>query len=89
MLHSVRNRHLIALPFVQPPIVPVIAPVAAYPKRLCLFSSVQLDPQFLPVIGVHTGISLFGFAIYWCLFDSSNSNQVTSLMEAPLLSSHL
>jgi hypothetical protein len=37
MLHSVRNRHLIALPFVQLPIVPVIAPVAAYPKRLCLF----------------------------------------------------
>jgi hypothetical protein len=35
------------LPFSQSQVVPVFQPIAGYPKKLCLFNHVQLDPQFV------------------------------------------
>jgi hypothetical protein len=37
---------LLGLTFIEQPIHPAFQPIAGYPKRLCLFNNVQLDPQF-------------------------------------------
>jgi hypothetical protein len=70
MYHSISARYLMVLPFTQSPLVPVFQPVAGYPKKLCIFSNVQLDPQFVSIIADHLTHNIPAFP-FWDLLISS------------------
>jgi hypothetical protein len=63
-----QNSVLLGLPFSASPIRPVFNPIAGYPKYLCLFSSVQLDPQYSHVPSRSWPIDLPGLPLLDLLY---------------------